>query len=122
MKNQERAIKKFQKIPNRDSVYRCYTNEKVVDMQKSRAQFTPMRTTEADSRTKIVITLDHLCTTRNETRTDCLSNKGLEVDRESSVIKSLVLLSAAVVRIAVNCARFYARLLLFHWYNIYKIC
>jgi hypothetical protein len=59
MKNQERAIKKFQKIPNRDSIYRCYTNEKVVDMPKSRAQFTPMRTTEANSRTKIVITLDY---------------------------------------------------------------
>jgi hypothetical protein len=28
---------------------------------KSRAQFTPMRTTAADSRTKIVITLDTLC-------------------------------------------------------------
>jgi hypothetical protein len=98
---------------------RCYTNEKVVDMQKNRAQFTPMRTTAADSRTKLFITLDVLSTSRNETRTDCLSNKGLEVDRTSSVIKSLVLLSAAVVRIVVNCARFFARLLLFHWYNIY---
>jgi hypothetical protein len=39
--------------------YRCYSNQKVVDMQKSlAAQFTPMRTTAADSRTKIFITLD----------------------------------------------------------------
>jgi hypothetical protein len=30
-------------------------------MPKSRAQFTPMRTTAADSRTKIVITLDTQC-------------------------------------------------------------
>jgi hypothetical protein len=30
-------------------------------MPKSRAQFTPMRTTAADSRTKIVITLDTKC-------------------------------------------------------------
>jgi hypothetical protein len=89
-------------------------------MQKNRAQFTLMRTTAADSRTKLFITLDVLSTSRNETRTDCLSNKGLEVDRTSSVIKRLVLLSAAVVRIVVNCARFFARLLLFHWYNIYR--
>jgi hypothetical protein len=40
--------------------YKCYSNEKVEDMPKSRAQFTPMRTTAADSRTKIVITLDSL--------------------------------------------------------------
>jgi hypothetical protein len=33
-----------------------YSNEKVVGMPKSRAQFTPMRTTAADSRTKIVET------------------------------------------------------------------
>jgi hypothetical protein len=31
------------------------------DMPKSRAQFTPMRTTATDSRTKIVITLDTIC-------------------------------------------------------------
>jgi hypothetical protein len=30
-------------------------------MPKSRAQFTPMRTTAADSRTKIVITIDTMC-------------------------------------------------------------
>jgi hypothetical protein len=34
-------------------------------MPKSRAQFTPMRTTAADSRTKIVITLDFV---EDETR------------------------------------------------------
>jgi hypothetical protein len=38
-------------------VYRYYTNEKVVDMPKNRAQFTPMRTTAADSITKLFITL-----------------------------------------------------------------
>jgi hypothetical protein len=38
----------------------------------------------------------------------------------SSVIKILVLLSAAVVRIGVNSARLFARLLLFHWNNIYS--
>jgi hypothetical protein len=42
-------------------VVRCYSNEKVVDVPKSRAQFTPMRTTAADSRTKIFITLDTKC-------------------------------------------------------------
>jgi hypothetical protein len=41
-----------------ESPYRCYSNEKVVDMPKSRAQFTPMHTTAADSRTKLFITLD----------------------------------------------------------------
>ncbi len=41
-----------------DFPYRCYTNEKVVDMPKNRAQFTPMRTTAADSITKLFITLD----------------------------------------------------------------
>ncbi len=94
-------------------------------MPKSRAQFTLMRNTAADSRTKIVITLDRLCTTWDETRTDCLSNKGswlCVIHRWSSVITILVLLSAAVVRIGVNCARFFARLLLFYWYNIYTEC
>ncbi len=54
-------------------------------------------------------------------RTVCLSNKGLGLHRVSSVITILVLLSAAVVRIGVNCARLFARLLLFHWNNIYTL-
>jgi hypothetical protein len=52
-------------------------------------------------------------------RTVCLSNKGLGLRLVSSVIKTLVLLSAAVVRIGVNCAQLFARLLLFHWNNNY---
>jgi hypothetical protein len=78
--------------------YRCYTNEKVVDMPKNRAQFTPMRTTAADSITILFITLDKNRTARSFVR---------PVRFLSSVIKSLVMLSAAVVRIGVNCARFF---------------
>jgi hypothetical protein len=56
--------KRFLKIAH----YRCYTNEKVVDMPKNRAQFTPMRTTAADSITKLFITLDKNRTARSFVR------------------------------------------------------
>jgi hypothetical protein len=41
--------------------YRCYCNSKVLDIAKSFAQLTPMRTKAADSRTKIFITLGTQC-------------------------------------------------------------
>jgi hypothetical protein len=68
-------------------------------------------TTAADSRTKIVITLDTQC------RSNPLFDNQTVLERRNGPI--LVLLSAAVVRIGVNCARLLARLLLFHWNNIY---
>ncbi len=76
-------------------------------MPKSRAQFTPMRTTAADSRTKLFITLDVLSTSSPLFDKQSVLVSFLEVGRTSSVIKSLVLLSAAVVRIGVNCARLF---------------
>ena len=55
------------------------------------------------------------------TKTVCLSNKEFYLRSVSSVIKILVLLSAAVVRIGVNCARLFTRLLLLGWNSIYRL-
>jgi hypothetical protein len=45
-------------MPLGSGSYRSYCNPKVRDIAKSRAQLTPMRTTAADSRTKLFITLE----------------------------------------------------------------
>jgi hypothetical protein len=69
-------------------------------MPKSRAQFTPMRTTPADSRTKIIITLDTLSRPNPlyDKETVLVSSRPLH--RVSSVITrfSFIQLSPATVR------------------------
>jgi hypothetical protein len=66
-----------------------------------------MRTTAADSRMKFLLRLTLNVGTILCSRTVCFSNKGLYLRHLSSVIKIVVLLSAAVVRTGVNCARLF---------------